>query len=98
MSTMWYLPCGLVSAMCGTRAATLLKSSNARSTRASAAIASRWSTALVEPPRAMVTAMAFSNASLVMIWRGPDAQLEEPDDRLAGRVGEVVAAAVGGGR
>ena len=29
MSTMWYLPCGLVSAMCGTRAATLLKSSSA---------------------------------------------------------------------
>ena len=70
MSTMWYLPCGLVSAMCGTRAATLLKSSSASSTRASAAMASRCSTALVEPPSAMVTAMAFSNASFVMICRG----------------------------
>ena len=40
-----------------------------RSTSASWAMASRWSTALVEPPKAMTTAMAFSNASLVMIWR-----------------------------
>jgi hypothetical protein len=67
---MWYLPAGRVSAMCGTRAATRLKSSNARSTLASVAIARRWSTALVDPPRAMTTAMAFSNAGLVMIWRG----------------------------
>ncbi len=67
---MWYLPAGLVSAMCGTRAATRLKSSSARSTRASAAMASRCSTALVEPPRAMTTAMAFSNASFVRICRG----------------------------
>ena len=67
---MWYLPCGFVSAMCGTRAATLLKSSRASSTRASVAMASRCSTALVEPPSAITTAMAFSNASLVMICRG----------------------------
>ena len=32
-------------------------------------MASRCSTALVEPPNAMVTAMAFSNASLVRICR-----------------------------
>ena len=32
-------------------------------------MASRCSTALVEPPKAMVTAMAFSNASLVRICR-----------------------------
>ena len=69
-SAMWYLPCGLVSAMCGTRAATRLKSSSSSSTSASWAMASRWRTALVEPPRAMTTAMAFSNASFVMIWRG----------------------------
>ena len=49
-STMWYFPWGLVSARWGTRAATLLKSSSARSTRASLAMASRWSTALVDPP------------------------------------------------
>ncbi len=40
-----------------------------RSTSASWAMASRCSTALVDPPKAMTTAMAFSNASLVMIWR-----------------------------
>ncbi len=39
------------------------------STSASRAMASRWSTALVEPPSAITTVMAFSNASLVMIWR-----------------------------
>ena len=70
MSTMWYFPCGLVSARCGTLAATRLKSSNSSSTSASKAMAMRWSTALVEPPRAMTTAMAFSKAALVMIWRG----------------------------
>ena len=64
---MWYLPCGFMSAMCGTRAPTRLKSSSSSSTPASCAMASRWSTALVEPPTAMVTAIAFSNASLVMI-------------------------------
>ncbi len=40
-----------------------------RSTSASWAMARRCSTALVEPPKAMTTAMAFSNASLVMICR-----------------------------
>ena len=67
---MWNLPPGFMSAMCGTRAATRLKSSRSRATRASLAIASRCSTALVEPPTADVSAMAFSNASFVMIWRG----------------------------
>ena len=32
-------------------------------------MASRCSTALVEPPSAITTAMAFSNASLVRMWR-----------------------------
>ncbi len=67
---MWNLPPGFMSAMCGTRAAIRLKSSNSSATPASLAIASRCSTALVEPPRALVTAIAFSNAALVMIWRG----------------------------
>ena len=44
------------------------------------------------------TAMAFSNASLVMIWRGRMPELEQAHDRLARLVGEVVAAAVDGGR
>ena len=67
---MWNLPPGFMSAMCGTLAAMRLKSSRSSSTPASLAMASRCSTALVEPPSAEVTAMAFSNASLVMIWRG----------------------------
>ena len=33
-------------------------------------MASRCSTALVEPPIAITTVMAFSNASRVIIWRG----------------------------
>ncbi len=69
-STMWYRPWGLVSAMWGTRAATLLKSSRESSTRASLAMARRCSTALVDPPSAITTAMAFSKASLVMMSRG----------------------------
>ena len=67
---MWNLPPGFMSAMCGTRAAIRLKSSRCSSTPASLAIASRWSTAFVEPPTADVRAMAFSNAGLVMIIRG----------------------------
>ena len=66
---MWNLPPGFMSAMCGTLSAMRLKSSRSRSTRASFASASRCSTALVEPPSAEVSAMAFSKASLVMIWR-----------------------------
>ena len=67
---MWNLPPGFMSAMCGTLAAMRLKSSSSSSTPASLAMASRCSTALVEPPSAEVTAIAFSNASLVMIIRG----------------------------
>jgi hypothetical protein len=67
---MWNLPPGFMSAMCGTLAAMRLKSSRSSSTPASLAMASRCSTALVEPPSAEVTAMAFSNAFLVMIMRG----------------------------
>ena len=47
------------------------------------AMASRCSTALVEPPSAMTTAMAFSNASLVMIWRGRMPSSSRRDDGLA---------------
>ena len=46
------------------------KSSRTRSTRASWAMARRCRTAFVDPPSAIDTAMAFSNASRVMIWRG----------------------------
>ncbi len=40
-----------------------------RGTSAEWAMASRWSTALVEPPWAITTAMAFSKAFRVRIWR-----------------------------
>ena len=66
---MWNLPPGRMSATCGTRAAILLKSSSSSSTPASLAMASRWSTAFVEPPSADVSAIAFSNAGLVRIIR-----------------------------
>ena len=62
-------PNGLTSARCGTLAPMRAKSSRLSSTSASLAIASRWSTAFVEPPKAITTAIAFSNASLVMMSR-----------------------------
>ena len=91
---MWNLPPGFMSAMCGTLAAIRLKSSSSSSTPASLAIASRCSTALVEPPSAVVTAMAFSNASLVMISRGVMPEAQHVDDGLAGAPGVVLAAGV----
>ena len=68
-SFMTYLPKGLRSPRCGTLSPIRLKSSRVRSTSASRAMASRCRTALVEPPSAMTTVIAFSNASMVMIWR-----------------------------
>ena len=62
-------PKGRTSAMCGTRLPMRSKSSSVSSTRASRAMASRCRTALVEPPSAMTTAIAFSNASRVRICR-----------------------------
>ena len=64
-----YRPNGLRSPRCGTFRPTRTKSSRVRSTSASLAMASRCSTALVEPPKAITTAIAFSNASLVRICR-----------------------------
>ena len=46
------------------------KSSSVRSTSASFAIANKCKTAFVEPPNAMTTVIAFSNASRVRISRG----------------------------
>ncbi len=67
---MWNLPPGFMSAKCGTRAATLLKSSRSSSTPASFAIASRCSTAFVDPPSAFASAIAFSNAPFVRMSCG----------------------------
>ena len=69
MSFMTKAPNGLTSARCGTFLPMRWKSPIVRSTSASWAMASRCSTALVEPPKAMTMAIAFSNASFVMICR-----------------------------
>ena len=62
-------PEGLRSHSTGTRPRMVSKSSMVRGTSAAWAMARRCSTALVEPPSAMTTAMAFSKALRVRIWR-----------------------------
>ncbi len=52
------------------RLLTAWKSSIVSGTSTARAMAIRCSTALVEPPRAMTTTMAFSNALRVMMSRG----------------------------
>ena len=63
-------PDGFRSHNTGTRVRMASKSSSVRGTPAARAIARKWSTALVEPPIAIVTAIAFSNALRVRICRG----------------------------
>ena len=70
-----------------------VKSSSPRSTPAACAIASRCRTALVEPPSAIVTVMAFSNASRVRMSRGLMPLLDERHQRPAGAPAVVVLAA-----
>ena len=65
-----YLPLGLRSASIGVSLPRRVKSSSSSSTPMVWAMASRCSTALVEPPRAMVTLIAFSNAARVMMSEG----------------------------
>ena len=64
------LPLGLRSANTGTRAPIRVKSSISSGTSAACAMASRCRTALVEPPSAVTTVIAFSNARTVMMSRG----------------------------
>ena len=65
-----YLPEGLKSASTGTRLPMRVKSSMVSLTPAMWAMARRCSTALVEPPMAITTVMAFSNAFFVMMSCG----------------------------
>ncbi len=65
-----YLPLGLRSARTGTRFPMRVKSSIVIFTPAALAMAMRWSTAFVEPPRAVTTVIAFSKAFFVMMSRG----------------------------
>ena len=67
---MAYLPAGRMSARTGTLAPIRVKSSMESGMPAACAIASRWSTAFVEPSRAMVTVIAFSKASRLKISEG----------------------------
>jgi hypothetical protein len=64
------LPLGFKSASTGTRFPIFVKSSRPSLTFAAFAIASRCSTAFVEPPSAITTVMAFSNALRVMMSSG----------------------------
>ena len=63
-------PLGLRSASTGTRRPIRAKSSSLSRTPAAWAMARRCSTALVEPPRAITTVMAFSKALRVRMSRG----------------------------
>ncbi len=63
-------PLGFKSASTGTRLPMRVKSSMVSFTFAACAMASRCSTAFVEPPSAMTTVMAFSNAFLVRMSSG----------------------------
>ena len=69
-SDIMYLPLGLRSASTGTRLPMRVKSSSSSGTFAACAIASRCSTALVDPLSAMTTVIAFSKASRVRICDG----------------------------
>ncbi len=70
-SSMWYFWVeGATLHNCGTLRDMRSMSAMVKSTPASWAAASRCSTVLVEPPMAMSSAMAFSNAALVAMLRG----------------------------
>ena len=65
-----YCPPGLISTKMGVRARTGSKSSMVSGSSASRAMASRWSTALVEPAVPATPAMALSKAVRVQMSRG----------------------------
>ena len=69
-SLIMYLPDGLRSAITGTFLPMRVKSSILRLTSAALAMAIKCNTALLEPPSAIITVMAFSNAFMVMMSRG----------------------------
>ncbi len=66
-----------------------VKSASVSSTRASCAIASRCSTAFVEPPSAMTVVIAFSKASLLRMSDGLMPRLMQRHDGLAGAAAVV---------
>ncbi len=97
-------PHGFRSAHTGVRRLTRSKSSMVSGTPISRASASRWRTALVEPPLAATPAIAFSNAARVAIWRGrrPRRSMSitsapdwRPTSSLAGSVAAMLAVPMG---
>ena len=95
---MWYLPCGFMSAMCGTFAPMRLKSSSSSSTPASNAIASRCRTRLVDPPTAITDRDRVLERGLGHDLARPDVRLQKTEHRAAALEREVVAPAVDGRR
>lgn len=69
-SSMTYFPLGFRSAMRGVRSLMDWKSSRVSSTFTDLAMAKKWSTAFVEPPKAMTIVRAFVKAALVMMSLG----------------------------
>lgn len=67
---MVYFPLGFRSASTGVFSPIRVKSSMFRSMLAAWAMARRWSTAFVEPPRAVITVMAFSKDFFVRMSEG----------------------------
>ncbi|MNY40997.1 hypothetical protein D3C86_1757780 [compost metagenome] len=69
-SCMTYRPLGFRSAKWGTRRRICSKSSNVKSTPTEWAMASKCRNAFVEPPKAITTVIAFSNAFFVIMSLG----------------------------
>ncbi len=69
-SSIAYAPLGIMLQRCGTFRPITSKVESGKVTPASWAMAGKCRVVLVEPPNAMSTAMAFSNASLVRICEG----------------------------
>ena len=88
-------PPGFRSTMIGVRSAIASKSSSLRPMPSSAAMASRCSTALVEPPLAATPAMALSMASRVMIC---DGRTSSRTSRIATRPASAAASDLSGSR
>ncbi|MCY1535803.1 hypothetical protein D9M68_712250 [compost metagenome] len=94
-STARYLPEGFRSQITGTFLRMRSKSSMDHSTPAACAMARKCSTALVEPPVAMMTATAFSMAFLVTMSRGFRSFLMASISTLADSLAELAFSSCG---
>ena len=87
-------PAGMMSTRSGKREPTRSMSSSVSGTPTRPARASRWITALVDPPIADSTRMAFSNASIVRMLLGLQVLPDHLDDSPTGEVSESPASRV----